>query len=306
MIEEKQTRQAQKQKSELTLLDMLRVLSKQQNMFVFRTIATEGMIDGEMIRHLLNVGRSEQSKSLSELFRFDLLRKRAGKYCLTSLGKLIYDLQIRAENVLSLRHNLKVIDSIDDFPNKHRNEIISCVIKDPHMKDLLMQHDLDLKMKGPLMQHDLDLSYNSQNKFNEKKEEEREKEHLPLRRNIMIIEDEDDLLSTYEAILQEEGHNVYGFVDPYKALEALLDFYNSHEIKIDLLIADIRMPRLNGLQVYKTFKSVDENVKTLFVSALAEAEELLRVYPDDDSVQLLKKPIDKDYFIKEVRHLLSI
>jgi CheY-like chemotaxis protein len=73
-----------------------------------------------------------------------------------------------------------------------------------------------------------------------------------------------------------------------------------------LLIVDIRMPKLNGLQVYRTFKAVDENVKTLFVSALAEADELLRIYPGDDSVQLLKKPIDKDYLIKEVRHLLSI
>jgi len=66
------------------------------------------------------------------------------------------------------------------------------------------------------------------------------------------------------------------------------------------------MPRLNGLQAYKTFKAVDENIKTLFVSALAEAHELLRVYPGDDSVQLLKKPIGKDHLIREVRSLLSL
>jgi CheY-like chemotaxis protein len=286
---EKQARQAQKQKFEVTLVDIFRVLSKQKNLFVFRTIAAEGTIDGEMIEKLLKMNRSD--RTLSELFKIDLIRRKPGKYCLTSLGKLIYDLQIRAENMLSLRHNLKVVDSIEDFANKDRDEIISCIIKDAHARDLLMRYNLGL-------------SSSVQNKLNEKAEIR--KEHHPSGSNIMIIEDEPDLLFCYKVILQEEGHNVYGFVDPYEALEALLDFYNSNERKIDLLIVDIKMPRLNGLQVYKTFKSIDENVKTLFVSALSEADELLRVYPGDDSIQLLKKPIDKDYLIKEVRDLLSI
>jgi CheY-like chemotaxis protein len=287
----KQTRQAQKQKSGITLLDIFRVLSKQKNLLVFRTIAAEGVIDREMIEKLMKINRRDRSTSLSELFRIDLIRKKSGKYCLTSLGKLIYDWQIREENMLSLRHNLKVIDSVEDFALNDRNEIISCIIKDTHARDLLMQYN-----RG--------LSSSVQNKLDEK-QEIRKENHLS-RSNIMIIEDEPDLLISYKAILQEEGHNVYGFVDPYEALEALLDFYNFKGKKIDLLIADIRMPRLNGLQVYKSFKAVDENIKTLFVSSLADADELLRVYPGDESVQLLKKPIDKDRFIEEVRRLLLI
>jgi CheY-like chemotaxis protein len=288
---EEQTRQAQKQKSGITLLDIFRVLSKQKNLLVFRTIAAEGAIDREMIEKLMKINRRDRSTSLSELFRIDLIRSKSGKYCLTSLGKLIYDWQIREENVLSLRHNLKVVDSIEDFALDDRNEIISCIIKDTHARDLLMQYNRGLRSR-------------IQNKLDEK-QEIRKEDHLS-RSNIMIIEDEPDLLFSYKAILQEEGHNVYGFVDPYEALEALLDFYNYREKKIDLLIINIKMPRLNGLQVYKTFKSVDENIKTLFVSALAEANELLRVYPGDESVQLLKKPIDRDHFIEEVRRLLLI
>jgi CheY-like chemotaxis protein len=285
---EKQTRQAQKQNSEVTILDIFRVLSKPKNLFVFRTIAAKGTLNEEMIEKLLKMNRSDRSTSLSELFKIDLIRRKARKYCLTSLGKLIYDLHITEENMLSLRHNLKVIDSIEDFAHEHRNEIISCIIKDTHVQDLLMQDDLGVSSRV-------------QNKLNEQ-EEIREEHHLS-RRNIMIIEDEPDLLFTYKSILEEEGYNIYGFVDPYKALEAMLDFYNSKE-KIDLLIVDIRMPKLNGLQVYKTFKSVDENVKTLFVSALSDADELLRVYPGDDGIQLLKKPIHKGNFIREVRRLL--
>ena len=290
MLEE-QTRQTQKQKSGITLLDIFRVLSKQKNLLVFRTIAAEGVIDREMIEKLTKINRRDRSTSLSELFRIDLIRKKSGKYCLTSLGRLIYDWQIREENMLSLRHNLKVIDAIEDFALEDRNEIINCIIKDTHARDLLMQYN-----RG--------LSSRIQNKLDEKKEI-RNENHLS-RSNIMVIEDEPDLLFCYKAILQEEGHNVYGFVDPYEALEALLDFYNSKGKKIDLLIVNISMPRLNGLQAYKTFKAVDESIKTLFVSALAEANELLRVCSGDNGIQLLKKPIDKDRFIKEVRRLLLI
>jgi len=288
---EEQTRQAQKQKSGITLLDIFRVLSKQKNLLVFRTIAAEGVIDREMIEKLMKINRRDRSTSLSELFKIDLIRRKSGKYSLTSLGKLIYELQNRVENMLSLSHTLKVVDSTEDFSDKHRNEIINCIITDEYTKDLLMQYN-----RG--------LSSRVQNKLDEK-QEIRKENHLS-RNNIMIIEDEPDLLLTYEEILRNEGFEVYGFVDPCMALETFLDFYNFKGKKIDLLIADIRMPRLNGLQVYKSFKAVDESVKTLFVSALAEANELLRVYPGDESVQLLKKPIDRDHFIEEVRRLLLI
>ena len=82
MLEE-QTRQTQKQKSGITLLDIFRVLSKQKNLLVFRTIAAEGVIDREMIEKMTKINRRDRSTSLSELFRIDLIRKKSGKYCLT-------------------------------------------------------------------------------------------------------------------------------------------------------------------------------------------------------------------------------
>jgi CheY-like chemotaxis protein len=270
--------------------EILRVLSSQRNLLVFRLIASEKIVDREIIRKKLNMKRSNQSKSLSDLLKVDLIRRKSGAYCLTSIGKIVHYLETEVENIVSLYHRLKVVDAIDDFPDDRRNEIISRIVDDPRVKEILLKDSRALKSH---IHTKLD-----ENGVNNK-------EHNLLGRNIVIIDDEPDLTYTFQSILLEEGHNVYGFSDPYKALNSILDLYASKG-KIDLLIVDIRMPRLNGLQVYKTFKAIDENIRTLFVSALSEADELLRIYTGDDNFEFLKKPVDRDSLIKEVRRLLLL
>jgi CheY-like chemotaxis protein/predicted transcriptional regulator len=282
--------QTQKLEPIITLTEILRVLSSQRNLLVFRLIASEKIVDREIIRKKLNMKRSNQSKSLSDLLKVDLIRRKPGAYCLTSIGKIVLYLETEVENIVSLYHRLRVVDAIDDFPDDHRNEIISRIVDDPHVKEILLKDSRALKSH---IHTKLD-----ENGVNNK-------EHNLLRRNVVIIDDEPDLTYTFQSILLEEGHNVYGFSDPYKALNSILDLYASKG-KIDLLIVDIRMPRLNGLQVYKTLKAIDENIRTLFVSALSEADELLRIYPGDDNFELLKKPVDRDSLIKEVRRLLLL
>jgi CheY-like chemotaxis protein len=284
--------QTQKLEPIITLTEILRVLSSQRNLLVFRLIASEKIVDREIIRKKLNMKRSNQSKSLSDLLKVDLIRRKSGAYCLTSIGKIVHYLETEVQNIVSLYHRLKVVDAIDDFPDDRRNEIISRIVDDPRVKEILLKDSRALKSH---IHTKLDENENGVNN----------KEHNLLGRNIVIIDDEPDLTYTFQSILQEEGHNVYGFCDPYKALNSILDLYASKG-KIDLLIVDIRMPRLNGLQVYKTLKAIDENIRTLFVSALSEADELLRIYPGDDNFELLKKPVDRDSLIKEVRRLLLL
>jgi CheY-like chemotaxis protein len=285
-----QVSEAQKLETIIALTEILRVLSSQRNLLVFRLIASEKIVDGEIIRRKLNMKRSNQSKSLSDLLKADLIRRKARAYCLTSIGKIVHSLEMEAENMVSLHQRLKVVDAVDDFPNDHRIEIISHIVEDPRVREILLKDSLALKS-------------HIHTKLNENGVNN--KEHDLSRRNIVIIDDEPDLIFTFQSILLEEGHNVYGFADPYKALNSIFDLYASNE-KIDLFIIDIRMPRLNGFQIYKTLKAIDENIRTLFVSALSEADELLRIYPGDDNVELLKKPIDRNSLIKEVRRLLLL
>jgi two-component system, OmpR family, response regulator ChvI len=65
--------------------------------------------------------------------------------------------------------------------------------------------------------------------------------------NVLLIDDEEDILETFKQGLSSEGYNVEAFVDP---MEAFAHFVNVNPSHYDLAILDIRMPGLNGLQLY--------------------------------------------------------
>jgi two-component system, OmpR family, response regulator ChvI len=95
---------------------------------------------------------------------------------------------------------------------------------------------------------------------------------------------------------------VEAFKDSRKALKhfALADSNRYH-----LVILHIRMPGLNGLQLYYRLKAMNRAVKILFVSALDASEELISILPEVQLENILKKPVDRNYFISTVKAILS-
>ena len=72
-----------------------------------------------------------------------------------------------------------------------------------------------------------------------------------------------------------EGYNVVdAFTDSQKALQQFVQVNPSY---YDLVIMDIRMPSLNGLQLYSQLKALSPNIKVLFVSALDAAQEMISI-----------------------------
>jgi CheY-like chemotaxis protein/predicted transcriptional regulator len=123
--------------------------------------------------------------------------------------------------------------------------------------------------------------------------------HIP---NIMIVDDEPDVLLTYESFLTYTGFNVSTFEDSYKALRSFV----SKPGLYDLVILDIRMENLNGLQLYQSMKAMDPSSKIIFASALDAAKELTSVLPDVNSQEIIKKPVDRETFIKAVKIALGV
>jgi len=121
--------------------------------------------------------------------------------------------------------------------------------------------------------------------------------------NILLVDDEEDILYTFKKCLASEGYKVEAFVDP---MEALRYFARSKPSHYNLAILDIRMPGLNGLQLYYRLKAINRNIKILFVSALDAVPELTSILPDLKSTSdIIKKPVALDDFISMVRTALT-
>ena len=115
---------------------------------------------------------------------------------------------------------------------------------------------------------------------------------------ILLVDDEKDLGRTYELILENHGFDVDRFTDPAMALEQFKpNLY-------DLTILDIKMPKINGFELYHELKSRDSNIKTLFISALSYLTAYKtynsKVYPIEGERKFIKKPVTNNELLEQV------
>jgi CheY-like chemotaxis protein len=103
----------------------------------------------------------------------------------------------------------------------------------------------------------------------------------------MLVADEEDILYTYKAFLDGLGYEVEAFSSPLDALQR----FAIDPLGYCLMITDIRMSSINGLQLYHASRGLNPDMKIMFVSALDATQELLSVLPSVDREQVLKKSI---------------
>jgi len=166
-------------------------------------------------------------------------------------------------------------------------------------KHIAKEEEEDSKKKNPFKSEDgLELFPRSDIILSEK-----EKQNLC---RIMLVDDDCDMLSFFELLLDDDGFsNLEAFSDPYKALESFstAEKYNNH---YGLVILDIRMPSMNGLQLYQRLRTMNKELKVIFLSALEATEELVTVLEGVKSFDILKKPVGNAHFLKKVRESIRV
>jgi CheY-like chemotaxis protein len=122
-------------------------------------------------------------------------------------------------------------------------------------------------------------------------------------KNIILVDDEQDVLYSFQITLSEEGYNVTPFSKSKEAVKHLIDLNDSSHY--DLAIIDIRMPELNGIQLYQMLKIINKNIKVLFISALDAADEILSMFPEISSGNIIRKPVSQDYIVGKIKDIIS-
>ena len=121
-------------------------------------------------------------------------------------------------------------------------------------------------------------------------------------KRIIIVDDDEDILFTYRSFLKDYDYHIACFTDPTLILNYVGDLSNFDDL---LIILDIRMKNLNGLQLHQKIKSIDPTIKILFVTALDILDELLNIFPGISKGQIMRKPVDKKTFTNTVKNMLS-
>ena len=117
--------------------------------------------------------------------------------------------------------------------------------------------------------------------------------------HILIVDDERAVRRYVARILQQAGHTVYEAADGDEALELL----NSGAVPAELVVSDIVMPRLNGVELLKAMAESRPGVPVILMSAYADRElaDMGVVAP----CGVLPKPFPADRLLQEVRRCLG-
>lgn len=119
---------------------------------------------------------------------------------------------------------------------------------------------------------------------------------------VLIVDDEPDITEVLKMGLElKGGFQVDTFNNPQ---DALLHFRPGF---YDLLLSDIKMPHLNGFELYSKIRDVDKEIRVCFITAFQiYYDEFRELFPRLDVRCFANKPISIDKLVELIREELSL
>ncbi len=116
-------------------------------------------------------------------------------------------------------------------------------------------------------------------------------------KNILIVDDEIMITTTLSSLIKiMTKHNVTAYNNPVEALESL------KSRRVDLIISDFFMPKLNGLEFLKKVREFDQEVEMILLTEYADNENAIRSINEVGIYYYMEKPWDNNLLIKIINN----
>src|SRR5919198_4864635 len=119
-------------------------------------------------------------------------------------------------------------------------------------------------------------------------------------KRILLVDDEPDIIEILRVGLEDNGFKVDAFTDPQEALSSF------KAGTYDLLLLDVRMPKMNGFELYEQIKKIDNNnnnnkAKVCYITAYEiNYEKIREEFPSLQVDCFIKKPIEIQDLVRRI------
>ena len=115
---------------------------------------------------------------------------------------------------------------------------------------------------------------------------------------ILLIDDKPNILKVMGAVLEREGYSIETASDGRSGLTRAMD------IRPDLIISDIQMNRLNGVEMFHSLTARGLSIPIIFITAYASVPQAVSTI-QDGAVDYLTKPVDYEILKRTIRRILA-
>ena len=117
---------------------------------------------------------------------------------------------------------------------------------------------------------------------------------------LLLVEDDDVLRTTYGQLLAEQGWEVLAAPDGFNALLRS----DGHRGRIDVLVCDIVLPKMSGIELWRKLARFRPETQVLFMTSSLEQARLL-LGTAEDAPRVLAKPFTAAALLDSVRNLVA-
>lgn len=117
-------------------------------------------------------------------------------------------------------------------------------------------------------------------------------------RKILIIDDDEVQLMLQRSLLAHEGYTVYTTADGPQGIT----LFKAHQP--DLVLLDIGLPSLSGIEVLKEIRRLDERAKVIVITGYASVESAVLALRTG-ALDYVRKPYDVKALVRKISHVLS-